>query len=124
MYESCELLVVASYESLRVVASYCELPSPHFCYYCFIVTIVLLLHAIYIIFSWSRAWSCTQTSDIFTSCLYFPDHGSMDQGHVDHGSQSFGGNGNSVLSGNVTHWEYHSFLHSLPASYSICTQGG
>ena len=30
--ESCELLVAASCESLRVVASYCELPSSHFCY--------------------------------------------------------------------------------------------
>ena len=40
--ESCEFLVTASCESLRVVARYCELPFSgrfsHFCYYCFIVT--------------------------------------------------------------------------------------
>ena len=31
--------------------------------------------------------------------------GAMDQGRLDHGSQSFGGNGNSGPSGNVTHRE-------------------
>ena len=32
--------VAMSCESLRIVASYCDLPSPHFCYYGFIVAIV------------------------------------------------------------------------------------
>ena len=38
-------------------------------------------------------------------CLYFLNRGSMDQGRVDHGSQSFSGNGNSGASGNVTNGE-------------------
>ena len=101
--KSWELLVAASCESLGVVASYL---SPTF------VTIVFLLPANYSIFRWSRTLSCTQTTHIslflthiFSGCPYFMDRESMNQGRVDHGSQSFGVNGNSGSNGNVTNRE-------------------
>ena len=82
------MLVAASCELLRLTASYL---SPTF------VTIVLLLPA--------SLGHFLLLTDIFSGCMYFMDRGSMDQGRVDHGLQSFGVNGNSGSNGNMTHRE-------------------
>ena len=83
---------VASCCELRVVASKCELPFSgpfsHFCYYCLIVTC-----------------SLQHLSRLRTFFILNAHRGSMDQGCVDHRSQSFGVNGNSDSNGNMTHRE-------------------
>ena len=101
--ESCELLVAASCESLRVTFPSLLLPS----FYSY-----LLITASFGIPGPSHAPRLgtffivmAHLQWLSVGCLYLLDRGSMDQGRVDHGSQSFGGNGNSGASGNVTNGE-------------------
>ena len=83
---------------MRVVGSYLSPGlSPTF------VTIVLLLPANYSIFP--DYGHFLFSTHIFSGCLYFMNCVDqwMKEGCVDHGSQSFGVNGNSGSNGNVTH---------------------